>query len=245
MGGKRRLAKHLLPMFPEHTCYVEPFCGGAALFFLRPKPAKVEVLNDANGELTNFYRVVQNHFDEFVRQFEWALTARETFERLKATPPEYLTDIQRAARFFFLQQTAFGGKTTGQSFGTVTSKPAWSAADIADRLHASRQRLAGVQIETGSWHKCFARYDRPHSFFYLDPPYWQTAGYGGSFEWAQYEKLAETMADAQGKAMLSINDHPDIRALFKDFRTTRLELAYSINRDKTQKTSGELVICNW
>ncbi|WP_455020626.1 DNA adenine methylase [Neisseria elongata] len=125
------------------------------------------------------------------------------------------------------------------------AKPAWSATDIADRLQASRQRLASVQIEAGSWHKCFVRYDRPHSFFYLDPPYWQTAGYGGSFEWAQYEKLAETMADAQGKAMLSINEHPDIRALFKDFRTTRLELAYSINRDKTQKTSGELVICNW
>jgi len=138
-----------------------------------------------------------------------------------------------------------GGVVLGQSFGTVTSKSAWSAADIADRLQASRQRLAGVQIETGSWHKCFASYNRPHSFFYLDPPYWQTAGYGGSFEWAQYEKLAETMADAQGKAMLSINDHPDIRALFKDFSTTHLELAYSINHDKTQKTSGELVICNW
>ena len=53
------------------------------------------------------------------------------------------------------------------------------------------------------------------------------------------------LADAQGKALLSINEHPDIRALFKDFRTTRLELAYSINHDKTQKTSGELVICNW
>ena len=77
MGGKRRLAKHLLPMFPEHTCYVELFAGGAALFFMRPQPAKVEVLNDLNGQLINLYRVVQHHFDEFVRQFQWTLTSRE------------------------------------------------------------------------------------------------------------------------------------------------------------------------
>ena len=70
MGGKRRLAKHLLPMFPEHSCYVELFSGGAALFFMRPTPAKVEVFNDINGQLINLYRVVQHHFDEFVRQFE-------------------------------------------------------------------------------------------------------------------------------------------------------------------------------
>nr|DAK49910.1 MAG TPA: DNA adenine methylase [Caudoviricetes sp.]DAQ17095.1 MAG TPA: DNA adenine methylase [Caudoviricetes sp.] len=83
MGGKRRLAKHLLPMFPEHQCYVELFAGGAALFFLRPKRAKCEVLNDLNGQLINLYRVVQHHFDEFVRQFEWTLTSREVFARLQ------------------------------------------------------------------------------------------------------------------------------------------------------------------
>ena len=116
MGGKRRLAKHLLPLFPEHTCYVEPFAGGAALFFLRPSPAKVEVLNDINGQLVNLYRVVQHHFDEFVRQFEWTLTSREVFARLQSTPPESMTDIQRAARFFYLQHTAFGGKTIDQHF---------------------------------------------------------------------------------------------------------------------------------
>ena len=79
MGGKRRLAKHLIPMFPEHSCYVELFAGGAALFFLRPQPAKCEVLNDIDGQLINLYRVVQHHFDEFVRQFDWILTSREVF----------------------------------------------------------------------------------------------------------------------------------------------------------------------
>ncbi len=65
IGGKRRLAKHILPLFPEHTCYVEPFCGAAALYFLKA-PAKVEVINDVNGELVNLYRVVRHHLEEFV-----------------------------------------------------------------------------------------------------------------------------------------------------------------------------------
>lgn len=100
MGGKRQLAKHLIPMFPEHTCYVELFAGGAALFFMRPKPAKSEVLNDINGDIVNLYRVVQYHFDEFVRQFEWALTSREEFVRLQSMHLDTLTDIQRAARLY-------------------------------------------------------------------------------------------------------------------------------------------------
>lgn len=102
MGGKRRLAKHLLPLFPEHSCYVELFAGGAALFFMRPEAAKTEVLNDIDRQLINLYRVVQHHFDEFVRQFDWTLCSREVFTRLQATPPDTMTDIQRAARFFLL-----------------------------------------------------------------------------------------------------------------------------------------------
>ena len=171
MGGKRRLAKHLLPLFPEHSCYVEPFAGGAALFFLRPQPAKVEVLNDINGQLVNLYRVVQHHFDEFVRQFEWTLTSREVFARLQSVPPDSMTDIQRAARFYYLQHNAFGGKPIDQHFGTATTARAWSAATIAERLQAAKNRLSGVYIENEAWQRCCKRYDREHTFFYCDPPY--------------------------------------------------------------------------
>lgn len=98
VGGKTRLAKHLLPLFPHHQCYVEPFCGAAGLYFAK-EPSQVEVLNDINGELVRLYRVVQHHLEEFVRQFKWALSSRQIFEWQKMTRPETLTDIQRAARF--------------------------------------------------------------------------------------------------------------------------------------------------
>ena len=122
MGGKRRLAPAILPLFPDHSCYVEPFCGAAALFWLK-NPSQVEVLNDINGELVNLYRVVQHHLEEFVRQFKWALSSRQIFEWHKVTRPETLTDIQRAARFFYLQKNAFGAKVAGQNFGTSTTTP--------------------------------------------------------------------------------------------------------------------------
>ncbi|MDK4535368.1 DNA adenine methylase, partial [Kingella kingae] len=245
MGGKRRLAKRLLPLFPEHSCYVELFAGGAALFFMREQAAKTEVLNDINGQLVNLYRVVQHHFDEFVRQFDYTLTSREVFTRLHATPPELLTDIQRAARFFYLQHNAFGGKPSGQNFGTATTSQAWSAIDIAEKLQAARQRLGGVFIENEPWQRCVKRYDRPHTFFYADPPYWQVTGYERVFDWTEYEQLAQTMRTMQGKMMLSINDHPDIRALFAEFNITELQLAYSVGRKAESRIQrGELVICN-
>jgi hypothetical protein len=80
---------------------------------MRPQAAPVEVLNDINGDLVTLYRVVQHHLEEFVRQFKWALSSRQVFEWQKMTRPETLTDIQRAARFFYLQHHAFAGKITG------------------------------------------------------------------------------------------------------------------------------------
>lgn len=124
MGGKRRLADRLIPLFPPHECYVEVFAGGAALYFMRPQAAPVEILNDINGDLVTLYRVVQNHLEEFVRQFKWALSCRQVFEWQKMTRLETLTDIQRVARFFYLQHHAFAGKVTGQTLGTVTTGPA-------------------------------------------------------------------------------------------------------------------------
>lgn len=247
MGGKRRLADRLIPLFPPHECYVEVFCGGGALYFLRPMPAAVEVLNDINGELVNLYRVVQNHLEEFVRQFKWSLSSRQVFKWAQMARPETLTDIQRAARFFYLQHHAFAGKVSGQNFGTATTAPAVNLLRIEENLSAAHLRLAsGTTVENLPWDECLKRYDRPHTFFYMDPPYWETEGYGVPFEWEQYERLAEAMRTCNGKAMLSINDHPDIRRCFAGFVTHELDIKYSVaNKQGAPKESGELIITNY
>lgn len=142
IGGKRRLAKHLLPLFGAHQCYVEPFCGAAALFFMKA-PAKAEVINDINGDLINLYRVVQHHLDEFVRQFRWSLVSRQLWQWLNVTPTQPLTDIQRAVRFFYLQKCGFGGKVDGRTFGTATtSGPRLNLLRIEEELSQAHLRLA-------------------------------------------------------------------------------------------------------
>lgn len=247
LGGKRRLADKLLPMFPPHECYVELFAGGAALYFLRQMPAPVEVLNDVNGELINLYRVVQHHLEEFVRQFKWAISSRQVFKWHQATPPETLTDIQRAARFFYLQHHAFGAKVDGQNYGTATTAPMINLCRIEENLSAAHLRLAGgTNIENLSWQECFKRYDRAHTLFYADPPYWQTEGYGVAFGFEQYEALAEAMRTAKGRFMVSINDHPDIRRAFDGLQMLELGIKYSVNNNQgAPQESRELVITNW
>ncbi|SHM11081.1 DNA adenine methylase [Nitrosospira sp. Nsp11] len=245
LGGKRRLADRLIPLFPPHECYVEVFCGGAALYFLRPTPAPVEIINDINGDLVSLYRVVQHHLVEFVRQFQWSLTSRQLFEWLKMTRVETLTDIQRAARFYYLQQYAFGGKVHGQNFGTATTTPAINLCRIEESLSAAHIRLASTTIENLPWGECIDRYDRPHSFFYLDPPYWRTEGYGVPFEFEQYEHMANRLRSMKGKAMVSINDHPEIRRVFDGLPMLGLTIQYAVCGAHERKASGELVITNY
>ncbi|MDG9992340.1 DNA adenine methylase [Acinetobacter ursingii] len=247
MGGKRRLASRLIPKFPNHSCYVELFCGGAALFFLRPEPAKVEVINDLDGELINLYRVVQNHLEEFIKQFKWSLTSRTMFNWIKEAYCPGLTDIQRAARFYYLQQHAFGAKRHGQNFGTATTGRPINLCRIEENLSEAHIRLAGTYIEHLSWIECFKRYDRPHTFFYADPPYWQLTGYNIDFGLDQYESLAECMKLSQGKIMVSLNDHVDMRKVFKDFRIESLDIKYSLSCDQKSKskTSNEIMITNF
>jgi DNA adenine methylase len=246
VGGKRRLADRLLPLFPKHQCYVEVFAGGAALFFMRPMPAETEVLNDINGELINLYRVLQHHLEEFVKQFKWALSSRQVFEWEKMKRPETLTDIQRAARFFYLQQHAFGGKVHGQNYGTVTQGPAApNLIRIEENLSAAHLRLSGVNVENLTWRACVDRYDRPHTFFYMDPPYWKTEGYGVPFPYEEYVDMAAVMRSIKGRAMVSINDHPDIRQAFDGLHRQELEIKYTLQRDGDSETTGELVITNW
>lgn len=244
-GGKRRLLSHLLKLLPEHTCYVEAFCGGAALLFAK-EPSKVEVINDLNGDLVRLYRCVQHHLDEFVRQFRWSLVSREMFRWAQLQDVSTLTDIQRAARFFYLQRTCFGAKVVGQNFGTRTiSPPSLNLLRIEEYLSEAHLRLAKVTIEHLRWQEVLERYDRPATLFFLDPPYWDTEGYGVPFPLDEYEQLAEVMAKLQGRAILTINDHQAMRTAFGRFRRKQVDIRYTIGGVGKAKPSRELIFTTW
>lgn len=246
-GGKRRLAKTLIPLITSrpHTCYVEAFAGGGSMFFLR-QPAKVEVLNDINGEVINLYRVVKNHLEEFLRQFKNALVSRQIFEWIKETPPEVLTDIQRAARYLYIQKLSFGGKVTGQTFGySPGSAPRFNLLRLEEDLSQAHLRLSRVWIEHLDWSTCLNKYDRDYTLHFIDPPYWETEGYGVPFPLVEYYKLADAMRTMKGSAILTINDHPKMREIFKEFGMKTVEINYTIGGAGKGQNRRELIFKNW
>jgi DNA adenine methylase len=106
-------------------------------------------------------------------------------------------------------------------------------------------RLSQTTIERLDWRKVIERYDRPHTLFYCDPPYWQTEGYGVGFAWEEYEALAKFADEIQGHIVISINDHPDIRALFGHLPCKAVDYEYTVGGTGRSKAAVELIYGNW
>ncbi len=122
IGGKNRAAKKIIQVFPEHTTYVEAFAGGAQVLFHK-EPSPVEVLNDLDGEIVNFFRICQSHYEELLRFLKFILVSRKWFALFEAENPDALTDIQRAARFFYLQKNAYAGLVRRRHYHYASAGP--------------------------------------------------------------------------------------------------------------------------
>ena len=122
IGGKRLLRKQIIPLIPEdHTCYVEAFAGGSWILFGKER-SKIEVLNDKDGELINFYNIITKHPQEFSRQTKHLLISRKLFDVLKESTVEFLSDIERAVRFYYLLRLGFASRMKSPGFGVSTNK---------------------------------------------------------------------------------------------------------------------------
>ncbi len=234
-GGKTRLLKHLLPLIPEHTCYCEPFAGGLAVLLAKPR-SSLEVINDANRDLITFYRCVRFHQDPLLTELEFVLNSREEFTDFRHQPG--LTDIQRAARWFYRNKNCFGG-TDLNSFGTAALGGGAAFGSREGRMETIRalsHRLDRVCIEHLDWQRCLEQYDRPTTFFFLDPPY--TGASVKMYDaWTDTDvvKLKERLDRLKGKWLLTFNDAPAIRRIFADYQIKPVARAKGINA----KAAGE------
>src|ERR1017187_50405 len=193
IGGKNRLATKIISMLPEHITYVEPFAGGAQVLFHKP-PSNVEVLNDLDFDIVNFFRVCQWHSEELIRSLRYCLVSRKLHESYLATNPATLTDIQRAARFVYLQKNSFGGLILKQKFHYGVTQPSnYNLERIPEIIEQAHRRLARVQIESLPYEQVLERYDRPTTVFYLDPPYWERKLYKFNFTDSDFLRLAERL----------------------------------------------------
>ncbi|MBN1499760.1 MAG: DNA adenine methylase [Spirochaetes bacterium] len=246
IGGKSKLAKEIVKMIPEHKTYCEVCFGGGCVFFTKDQ-SKFEIINDLDNDLIAFYRVVQNHLEEFLKQFKWLLTSREWFYDWKSQlESKGLTDIQRAARYYYLQRLCFGGKVKGRTFGTAVNRtPRINLLRLEEDLSEVHLRLINTVIENLSWEKFVEKYDSPDTFFYLDPPYYEKPVYKHNFNnLSDFEEMNSILKGIQGKFILSINDHPHIREVFKDFKMKQVSLKYTVGKDHSCD-ARELMIWNW
>ncbi|MEO5338736.1 MAG: DNA adenine methylase [Magnetospirillum sp. WYHS-4] len=147
-----------------------------------------------------------------------------------------LTDLERAARFLYLQRLSFGGKVAGRTFGVSVGFPGrFNLTTLERDLAAVHERLAGVVIECLPYGDFIARYDRNETLFYLDPPYWGSEGdYGKDlFGRPDFAGLTEQLAGIKGAFLMSINDIPEVRALFSRFHVQAVETTYTIGGGDT------------
>ena len=245
-GGKKYLAARIIARIEAvpHSCYAEPFCGMGGVFLRRRQRPRAEIVNDINGEIVNLFRIIREHPDEFASQFDWIVASRREFRRLLDIQPETLTDIQRAARFAALQRLRFSGvpETTGMNM--TAYHPARLTAHRMRRLiTAAHRRLQGVHIECLDWAVFLERYDREFVLFYIDPPYWgHETDYGrGLFKQGDFARMVGMLAKLKGRFILSLNDTPETRTLFKGFRIEAVTTRYSANAKATRR-AGELII---
>jgi DNA adenine methylase len=246
VGGKSLLCDKIIPLIPQHKCYVEVFAGAAWLLFRKP-PSRIEILNDINGDLTTLYRCVKNHLDELVRYMRWLLVSRDEWERFRKEDPSTLTDIQRSARFFFLLKNSFSSKLDFSSFRvSSTGLPTFNLLRIEEVLSEAHTRLARTYIENRPFQNIVQRFDRCETFFYLDPPYYGCENYYGRgiFAREDFDELNGILRKIKGKFILSINDHPEIRRIFDGFKVESVSTKYSVGNNNNQ-TVKELLIRNF
>jgi len=233
LGGKRNLARRITGIIDadRHATYAEPFVGMGGIFLRRSRRPTAEVINDRGQDVANLFRILQRHYVAFLYMLRFQLTVRAEFDRLVATNPATLTDLERAARFLYLQRTAFGGKVSGRSFGVSKDRPGrFNLTTLEPMLEDLHSRLSGVVIECLDYRDFITRYDGPGTFFYLDPPYWGCEDdYGRAmFERADFERLAMQLAGLKGRFLLSVNDVPDIRRMFAWATIDQVSTTYTI-----------------
>ena len=249
LGGKSQLARTIIDMMPEHKHYCEVF-GGAGWVLFKKSTSTLETINDVNGDLINLYRVFKYHPEALEKEFETQLISREEFERLKAEKNTSLTDVQRAARFYYLLRTCFGAKIAEPNyFSHVERKPHLKLGDELKSVLANiHQRLQKVNIENRNFDVLISKMDRPDTLFYLDPPYYNCENYYGKdiFSRSDFEKLRDLLKNIKGKFILSLNDVPAVRELFEGFYFHTKQIRWSLNCNSQDENNGkELIITNF
>ncbi len=226
-GGKQQLAGKIVSLIPVHKIYCEPFIGGAAVFF-RKEPSNSEIINDTNGELINFYEVIQKNFSLLAQEVSISLHSRQLYRQARVVNenPEMFDRIKRAWAVWVLSNTSFGSNwnagwgydSQGKTSRTLNNKRKLFTEDLAIRLQ-------NVQIECCDALKIIRSRDSSETFFYCDPPYPNTdQGHYDGYSVNDFEELLKLLSGVKGKFLLSSFRLPVLKEYTKKNNWYQIEL---------------------
>lgn len=230
-GGKSRLAQEIIARVPQHKTYAEVFGGAAWILFKKP-PTGLEALNDLDRHLMNFYRVARFHPETLIEEVCALQPSRDLFYQLRDDLDRpTMTDIQRAAVYFYLQRYAFAGRPNKPTLATSPNRPPRCRPDVARRtLPMVAERLKSVMLEALPWDRFIALYDSPDTFFFVDPPYWGHNEYRHNFKADDFIRLAAVLITLKGRFLMTHTDSPKIRNLFAGLKVEPVTALYSASR---------------
>jgi DNA adenine methylase len=253
-GGKQKLANTITQIIPAHKLYCEPFIGGAAIFFAK-KPSSVEVINDVNSELINFYKTVQNDFVSLEKEIRITLHSRDLFRKASViyNNPDMFNEIKRAWAVWCLASQGFAGMLDG-SWGydvqknTTTKKISNKRESFTEDLAI---RLQNVQIECTDAIRIINSRDNKDAFFYCDPPYFNSdCGHYDGYSIDDFERLLTTLSKIEGKFLLSSYPSPILTKYAKSKGWYQHEIKQKVsvannNSSKPPKVKTEVLTANY
>jgi DNA adenine methylase len=247
-GGKQTMVKYLLPLIPVHKLYCEPFFGGGALFFAKPK-SEVEVINDINGEVVNFFKVIKLKFKELEKEIKATPHSRKLFKKARVVYefPEMFTDVHRAWAFWTLTNQGFAGMIGAWGFGKDNSKETALARKREGFTEEYAERLRTVQIESNDALKVIDRCDAKDSFFYIDPPYFNSdQGHYKGYTKEEYILLLERLRKIKGRFLLSSYPSDILKQYIGKYKWGSQSIKKSIAVTKlTDKKKTEMLVFNY
>jgi DNA adenine methylase len=250
-GSKQSIAGWIVDLLPDHDHYVEPYAGGMSVL-LAKRPSRMETVNDLDGELMTFWRVLRERPDELLRIC--MLTPHGRAE-LAATWDPTTDELELARRIWSRLAQGRSGtlRNTGWRYyidpaGSVTSMPGYLEA-YALRLASAAERLHAVSLENMPALDLIAKYGKqPKCLLYVDPPYLGTTrGWGNNYRVemkteAEHRALAAALADCRATVVLSGYHSPLYGDLYAGWH--RYEKASMTGNAKTTKDRTEVIWAN-
>ena len=235
-------------MIPQHRLYCEPFFGGGAVFFAKPK-SEVEVINDINNEVINFYKVIKTKFPELQKEIQSTLHSRELYKRameIYNNPTKY-SDVKRAWALWTATNQGFAGMIGSWGFGKDDSKEA-ALANKRDAFTSNyEKRLTKVQVENNSAIKVINRCDDKETFIYADPPYiGSDQGHYKGYSENDYRELLNALSKVKGKFLLSSYPSKILTSYINKFKWKVQKVNKSVAVTKhTDKVKTEMIVMNY